>query len=296
MQLFKPKKLLFYFVLVLLLSGCESLFFWPSKKMVPSPEYFNFTKQDRFFTSEDGTIIHSWLLPTSTEKRGTIFFLHGNAQNLSYHVANVYWLIDKGWDVVIIDYRGYGRSAGKPNFDAIQKDALAGYHALLTQHSDKLPIIVWGQSLGAAVAINMAANLPSEDLPQGLIIDSGFSSQRKIMQETLGKSWITWLFQYPLSWSVTNEYSPDEAIIKIKDIPLLFVHSANDPLINSSHAETLFELANTPKQLWISQQRGHITIWNNEEWRERLSCQLSNWPMLLPVEDACKPQQSLNDI
>ncbi|OLQ71716.1 hydrolase [Photobacterium proteolyticum] len=295
MHLSKPEKLLVYLIFVLFLTGCESLFFWPSKKMVPSPEYFNFTKQDRYFTSEDGTIIHSWHLPASKEKRGTIFFLHGNAQNLSYHVANVYWLIDKGWDVVIIDYRGYGRSAGSPNFGAVQQDALAGYKALLAQQPDNLPIIVWGQSLGAAIAINLTASLPHKDLPQGVIIDSGFSSPRKIMQETLGKSWITWLFQYPLSWSITTEYSPDQAIVKIKDIPLLFVHSANDPLINSKHAETLFDLAKSPKQLWISQQQGHNTIWNDEQWREKLSCQLSNWPTLQPVEEACKPQQSLDD-
>lgn len=259
---------------------------------MPSPEVFKFTKQDRFFTAEDGTIIHAWQLPTKEEKRGTIFFLHGNAQNLSYHVANVYWLVEKGWEVVLIDYRGYGRSVGEPDFASVQKDALAGYQALLNQRSDNRPIIVWGQSLGASIAINMAANLPPSDLPQGLIIDSSFSSHRKIMQETLGKSWITWLFQYPLSWPITTEYSPDQSISQIEQVPLLIVHSENDPLISSSHAKTLFELAKAPKQLWISQQQGHITIWNNEKWREDLSCQLSNWPDLQPQAQACSPSLS----
>ena len=169
----------------------------------------------------------------------------------------------------------------------MQKDALAGYQALIKQRSDDYPIIVWGQSLGASIAINMVANLPSSELPQGLIIDSSFSSHRRIMQETLGKSWITWLFQYPLSWAITTVYSPDHAISRIEQVPLLIVHSENDPLISADHAQTLYVLAKTPKQLWISQEQGHITIWNNKLWREKLTCQLSAWPALRPQKRVC---------
>lgn len=280
-----------YLILTLFLSGCESLFFWPSKTLIPSPEMLNFTKQDRLFTAEDGTIIHAWQLPTKEEKKGTIYFLHGNAQNLSYHIANVYWLVEKGWEVVIIDYRGYGQSVGKPDFMSVQKDALAGYQTLLNERSDNRPIIVWGQSLGASIAINMVASLPFSERPQGLIIDSSFSSYQKIMQETLGKSWLTWLFQYPLSRLITPAYDPVQAISKIEQVPLLIVHSENDLLISSNHAEILFEKANDPKELWLSQQKGHIKIWNNKIWRDKLSCQLTNWPVLQQFQQACLFEQ-----
>ncbi|WP_243978724.1 alpha/beta hydrolase [Vibrio natriegens] len=271
------------------LFGCESLFFWPSKNLVGSPEHFNFSKQDVYFTTEDGLKLHGWRLPAGGKSKvGTIFFLHGNAQNLSYHIANSYWLINEGWEVVIIDYRGYGLSEGEPDISSIQKDALAGYQSILSEREDNLPIIVWGQSLGATVAINMVAELSTTDKPQGLIVDSAFSSHRKIMQETLGKSWITWLFQYPLSWFVRTDYSPSLFVGQIEDVPLLIVHSERDPLINIEHAKEIYELANWPKELWISEQPGHINIWDDLVWREKLVCQLRDWPDLKPMENVCE--------
>ena len=155
-------KTITYLVTSLCLVGCESLFFWPTKDLIRSPEMFDFTKQDVFFTAEDGTKLHAWKLSAQNEKRGTIFFLHGNAQNLSYHVANVYWLAERGWEIFIMDYRGYGLSQGVPDFASVQKDALAGYQSVLSQRSDTLPVIVWGQSLGACIAINMVANLSQQ--------------------------------------------------------------------------------------------------------------------------------------
>ncbi len=276
-------------LLALFIAGCESLFFWPSKNLVASPEHFNFSKQDFYFTTEDNIKLHGWKLPSVGEsKRGTIYFLHGNAQNLSYHIANSYWLINEGWEIVTIDYRGYGLSEGEPDISSIQKDASAGYQSILSEHEDNLPIIVWGQSLGATVAINMVAELPNTDKPQGLIADSAFSSHQKIMQETFGKSWITWLFQYPLSWFVRTDYSPSLHMEQIENVPLLIVHSERDPLINVTHAKELYGLANAPKELWISEQPGHINIWDDLVWREKLACQLRQWPSLKSQELACE--------
>lgn len=278
----------FVFIITLLsLSGCESLFFWPTHRIVPSPEVLKFEKQDRFITAPDGILLHAWQLPAKGEKRGRIYFLHGNAQNISYHVANVYWLAEHGWEITLIDYRGYGRSVGEPDFTSVQEDALAGYQELINQRSDNLPIIVWGQSLGAAIAVNMTANLPPSIRPQGLIIDSSFSSHRRIMQEVLGKSWLTWLVQYPLSWSISNAYAPEQSIARIKLVPTLIVHSENDPLISASHAKDLYELAHDPKQLWLSEEPGHITIWDDANWRKRLLCQLTSWPELHSADQAC---------
>ncbi|MCM0148733.1 alpha/beta hydrolase [Photobacterium galatheae] len=269
------------------ITGCESLFFWPSKQLVPSPEVLKFTKEDRFFTAEDGTLIHAWQIPVQGTKKGTIYFLHGNAQNLSYHVANVFWLAEKGWEIVIIDYRGYGRTAGEPDFASVQQDALAGYQALLKERQDDTPIIVWGQSLGASIAINMVASLPENTQPQGLIIDSAFSSHQRIVRETLGNFWLTYPFQYPLSWLFTDDYAPEQSISRIDNVPFLFVHSVQDPVIDISHAKTLYQLAHEPKQLWISPVPGHIASWNDEVWRDHLVCQLNRWPALNTQEAAC---------
>ena len=277
-----------YFLISLMLLGCESLFFWPSKNLVSSPEVFEFSKTDVFFSSQDGTRLHAWRVHTDKEKQGTVFFLHGNAQNLSYHIANVHWLSDIGWEVMIIDYRGYGLSHGEPDFASIQDDARAGYYELLTQNTTNLPIIIWGQSLGASVAVNLVAELPTLKKPQGLILDSTFSSHRKIMQETLGKSWITWLFQYPLSMLVTDDYSPLANVAQIDNVPVLITHSSLDPLISSSHAFALYSHTQSPKQLWITNTEGHITIWDSPIWREKIICQLRQWPDLKDQNKVCQ--------
>jgi fermentation-respiration switch protein FrsA (DUF1100 family) len=103
--------------------------------------------------------------------------------------------------------------------------------------------------------MNMVASLPFSERPQGVIIDSSFSSYQKVMQEMLGKSRLTWLFQYPLSRLITPAYDPVQAISKIEQVPLLIVYSENDPLIRSRHVEILFETANAPKKLWLFQQK-----------------------------------------
>ncbi|QUJ70156.1 alpha/beta hydrolase (plasmid) [Photobacterium sp. GJ3] len=288
MQLIKALIAVIYMVAVLGLSGCESLFFWPSKQLVPSPEVLKFTKEDKFFTAQDGTLIHGWQIAAQGEKQGTIYFLHGNAQNLSYHVANVFWLAEKGWEIVIIDYRGYGRTAGDPDFAKVQQDALAGYLGVLESRQDQKPVIVWGQSLGASIAINMVAELPAAQRPQGLIVDSTFSSHQKIVRETLGNFWLTYLFQYPLSLFFTDDYAPEQAIARIDNVPFLFVHSVQDPVIDISHAQTLYQLAHDPKQLWVSPVPGHIAAWNDEVWRDHLVCQLNRWPQLNTQEAACE--------
>lgn len=280
---------LFCVLVMMGIAGCESLFFWPSRQFVPSPEVLKFTKEDRFFTAEDGTLIHAWRLPVKGKKRGTIYFLHGNAQNLSYHVANVFWLVDKGWEVVIIDYRGYGRTAGDPDFASVQQDALAGYQALLNERQDNSPVIVWGQSLGASIAVNMVADLPEDKRPQGLIIDSAFSSHQKIVREKLGSFWLTYLFQYPLSWFITDTYAPERSMARIQHVPVLIVHSENDPVISASHAKTLYQMAHEPKQLWLSQEQGHIAVWDDEIWRDHLVCLLDHWPKLCAQAQACEP-------
>ncbi len=273
-----------YVVLTLnvsMLTACESLFFWPSQDLVDSPGEFNFKQHNLYFHSEDNTRLHAWWVK-SENPRGLIFFLHGNAQNLSYHIANIYWAIEVGYDVLIMDYRGFGRSDGEPSFKLIQQDAVAGYK-LAQEINDSGQLIVWGQSLGGAVAVNLVADLKDSDKPDGLIIDSSFSSHRKIMQETLGKSWLSWMFQYPLSWLVTDDYAPEKRILSFSGIPTLIVHSKNDPLISEHHAELLYGLANGPKALWLTETNGHIAIWTEALWQEKIKRQLVKWPELIHI-------------
>jgi len=271
----------------LFISGCQSLFFWPTSELVDSPSRFNFKQENIQFKSIDNTQLHGWYLRSTLSENnsfGTIYFLHGNGSNLSYHIANMYWLINHGWNIFIIDYRGYGRSEGEPDFESVISDAAAGYK-WLKDNGDK-NIIVLGQSLGGAVAVAMLSN-NDDIIVSGLILDSTFDSYRHILQEILGKSWLFWTFQIPLSWGVPEDYDPQDLIANLSDIPTLIVHSSEDKLISKKHSEKLYKKAKGTKSLWISKQPGHITIWNSDVWKEKLTCQLNRWPKLVPAEKAC---------
>jgi fermentation-respiration switch protein FrsA (DUF1100 family) len=284
----KWRKAIVCFLFIATLTGCESLFFWPTKELVNSPKEFNFDYETLYFNTEDGVKLHSWLVPAAkTDKLGTIMFLHGNAQNLSYHIANLYWLTYVGWDVFIFDYRGYGVSEGEPSFASVQQDAMSAYQTIRKRSVNGESIILWGQSLGAAIASNLVAELSEHERPRGLIIDSGFSSHREIMRQVMGKSWLLWAVQYPLSMTVTDDYAPYRALSQVENVPVLIVHSKQDPLIGPSHAERLYESSMSDKALWLTQTQGHIKIWNDDDWRAKVICQLRRWPDLQPAEKAC---------
>jgi len=281
-----------YAVFALMLSGCESLFFWPSAALVDSPKRFGFEREIVLFDSADNTRLHGWYLSSTLpdqQSLGTVYFLHGNAANLSYHIANIHWLTQYGWNVFIIDYRGYGRSQGEPDFKSVIEDATAGYHWLVDK-GDK-NIIVLGQSLGGAIAVGMLG-LNKDIRASGLILDSTFDSHRQIFRDTLGKSWLFWLFQVPLSWGISDEFAPKHYIAKIPDTPTLFVHSDADKLIDKKHASSLYLLSKSKKRLWITSGHGHAVIWHSKEWRNRLVCQLEKWPALVSADAACESSPS----
>ncbi|KGJ96689.1 alpha/beta hydrolase [Thalassotalea sp. ND16A] len=282
-------------VLTILLSGCQSLFFWPSKDLVDSPGHFNFEREIVLFNSMDGIQLHGWYLTAKQTSqipvpKGTVYFLHGNAQNLSYHISSLYWLTDHGWNVFIIDYRGYGRSQGEPDFKSVIDDATAGYYWLKNNKDSQDNIIVLGQSLGGAIAVGMLGLHQDIDV-NGLIIDSTFTSHRKVFRELLGKSWLLWTFQYPLSMGLPDDYAPEKFIAKLSNIPTLLVHSEADRVIDKQHSVDLFNLSQAKKGLWLADGIRHGQIWQEQEWQQKLVCQLEQWPAFKAAERVCSEEQ-----
>src|SRR3569832_2042212 len=109
------------------------------------------TAEDVYLTSADGVRLHAWLLPSTVPSKATILFLHGNAQNISAHIGNVAWLPSQGYNVFLLDYRGYGLSQGAPQLPGLFADieAAADYIAL-REDLNRVPFVILGQSLGGA--------------------------------------------------------------------------------------------------------------------------------------------------
>lgn len=262
-------------ILAIFSSACSNMIFQPDRQDYLDPkkaeQALGITLEDVYFKSSDGTQLHGWFLPNKAKKKkGTIMFLHGNAQNISTHVRFVWWLPLNGYDVFIFDYRGYGRSAGEAELDGVHRDVQSAMATLLAR-KDIHPknLVLYGHSLGGALAITSLADSAYRNRFKLLIVEDTFTSYRTVAREALGNFWLTWAFQYPLSWTIRDDYRPIDAIPRISPIPLLLIHGDSDPIIDRHHGAELFAAAKEPKEFWLIAGGGHNSM-ENEQQRLRL--------------------------
>jgi alpha-beta hydrolase superfamily lysophospholipase len=254
---------------LLILSGCTNFIFYPMKQHVLTPDAIGVMYEDIFVETTDTLQLHGWKLFSEGETAGTLLFFHGNAENISTHFANVYWLAAHGYDVYLFDYRGYGQSDGEAELDPIIDDMqlLIGYMV------DDLPVnqnlVVMGQSLGASLSIYSVAHSQYQDRIAALVSVAAFSDYHDIAQDALSNSWLLWLFQWPLSKTISNSYSPVESVAKVSPVPIYIMHSQEDEIIPFYHAQRLYEAGLQPKQL-ITLEGGHNVTFNLDSNRQKL--------------------------
>ncbi len=208
--------------------------FFPHKDIEATPEFISLDYEDLILTTSDGIEINAWWIP-NPNARATLLFLHGNAGNISHRLDSINIFYQLGLSVLIIDYRGYGKSTGKPSEQGTYIDAETAWHYLINEkkiNSDK--IIIFGRSLGGAVATWLADKYPSS----ALIIESCFTSIADI-----GKHYYPYL---PTSLLARIKYPSIDKISNIKS-PVLVIHSANDEIIPYTFGKQLFEKASEPK-------------------------------------------------
>ncbi|MCP5162714.1 MAG: alpha/beta fold hydrolase [Hahellaceae bacterium] len=264
-------RLIFFCASAAFFSGCSSLLFYPYPAHVFTPEEAGVNYQDIYLESNDGVKLHGWLLNAPYPPKGIVYYLHGNAENISTHVANVIWLPERGYSVFCLDYRGFGKSEGSPELSGAILDAATGYHWVTHQPEfTHTPKYLMGQSMGAAITIVTASaqHLP-EDGVKGIVIDAGLTGFRAISREKLGQFWLTWPFQYPLSWLITNDYEPIESVSRLSPTPTLFIHSTQDEIIPYAHGMSLFKAARPPKALLTTETR-HTATFAYQNFRETL--------------------------
>jgi alpha-beta hydrolase superfamily lysophospholipase len=252
------------------LAGCTQVFFQPHRNLIDTPARVGVAYQNEYFQAADGTRLNAWFLPARGEAKGTVLFLHGNAENISTHFYSVVWLPAQGYNVLALDYRGYGASDGVPTLAGVQLDIDAAMRNLLThQGVDPKRIVLLGQSLGGALAVHYAAHGANRSKLRALVIDSAFSDYRQITREKLAGFALTWPLQW-LPWlTVDNDYAPIDSIAALS-MPLLFIHGDSDRVIPPHHSRQLFERAREPKELLVVPGAGHIQSLNSPAAREYL--------------------------
>lgn len=232
--------------------GCSSLLYYPTRYEHVYRNRMPIKPEDVAFTSEDGTKLHGWYFKAKSEKpkNCSILFFHGNAQNLSTHFFALYSAPNRGYDYFIFDYRGYGHSDElAPSPETTVRDGKAALRWLKARHPER-PIVVFGQSLGGAVALRTVIEMKDEIAPKAVYVDSTFSSYRAVGRNVLSKSWITWLFQ-PLAYLLLRDrWAPERELDRLPPIPLVVIHGDKDPTVDYSMGERLFAKASEPKEFW----------------------------------------------
>lgn len=268
----------------LALAACTGLFFQPMQQHLHDPATMGFTYRDVEFAAADGTRLHGWYFPpqgedwpADREPLGSVLFLHGNAENISTHFANVAWLARHGFAVFAFDYRGYGRSESSPDLDGLHLDIAAALDTLSRMpETDPGRVAVFGQSLGGALALTAIADNPEKDRLRALIVEGAFSSYREITREKLDGFWLTWALQGPLGLTVDDRYRPIEAAARIAPVPLLIIADGADTIVPPHHAEALYAAAGEPKAIWRLPEAGHTQALATLANRQRLVEYLKN--------------------
>jgi fermentation-respiration switch protein FrsA (DUF1100 family) len=278
-------------LVLLLLSGCTGYLFQPMQLHVLEPAKLGIPVRDVYFETPDRVRLHGWLLPAKTAKaEGTVLFLHGNAENVSTHIGSVYWLPDYGFNVFMFDYRGYGRSQGKPTLAGLHTDFGAALETLLQMDGiDPERIVVFGQSMGGATTITALAKSRYRSRVRALIVEGAPTTYRSVAREKLSEWWATWLLQWPLSLTINDlhRYRPVDQIASISPTPIVIVHSRTDEVIPFHHGQELYAAAHEPKELWAVEEARHIAVFTTAEQRQRLADYLRK-ALAAPQEQAQK--------
>jgi fermentation-respiration switch protein FrsA (DUF1100 family) len=258
-----------------LFSGaCNHVFYQPDKVARGTPKDVGIPFEEHWVATEGGGKLHAWHLEARASARchGVVVHFHGNAENMTSHFMFSAWLAQEGFDVVTFDYRGYGRSLGEPTREGLFADGRAMLAWVAKQPGLRsLPLVVFGQSLGGAVAVPVVAAEPPGRV-RALVVDSTFDSYRAVAQGKLGRVWFLWPLQVPLSWLVSSDLEPKEAITGYQG-PFLAVHALGDPVVGFEHGRALFEAATTKdKELWELDTDDHTGAFagDDSEYRSRL--------------------------
>jgi len=230
-------------ILVIVYFRQERMLYFPEKEIGQTPDTISLNYDEIYFKTKDGLNISGWYIPAENEK-GVLLFCHGNAGNISHRVDSIKIFNSLNLSVLIFDYRGYGKSEGKPSEYGTYLDAEAAWDYLVNvKRKSPESIILFGRSLGGAVAAELAMRKKSA----ALIIESCFTSV-----PDLGKTFYPWL---PIKLLSKFKYSTIDKIGSI-NCPKLIIHSPEDEIISFRHGEVLYEKAFQPKD-FLKIKGGH---------------------------------------
>ena len=239
--------------------GANQLFYFPTRDEPSTPAAWGLKFEPVDFPSLDGTPLHGWFIPaklkTAQSAKGTVIFSHGNAGSISYHLGFCTWLAEASYNVIIYDYRGFGKSGGTVDRRGMINDVKAAFaYARRRPDIDAARLVSYGHSLGGAQSITALGESPVKGL-RAIVIDGAFASYQamaRIIGGQLGAS------------LVTDELAPRDFVKKLTPVPLLVVHGLLDEVVPFSQGRELFEAAGQPKTLFEVKTGRHGTALSDD--------------------------------
>ncbi len=199
--------------------------------------------------TSDGLNLLAWYSP-APENAPTVLLLHGNGGNLAWRSFKARHLIDAGFGVLLLEYRGYGGNEGKPTHAGFSEDAESAYRFLLDQGVHPANMVYYGESLGTGVAAELAAKHP----PKALILETPYTSIAQVAAEVY----------YPhipyAKKLVKDNYDTVTALKQLQDVPVLVLHGKDDEIIPFRYGQAVFDAANEPKEFWVVEEGMHTDL------------------------------------
>ncbi|MDL2284047.1 alpha/beta hydrolase [Oxalobacter sp. OttesenSCG-928-P03] len=236
-------------------------FYFPDRQNYDSPHRLGLAYQEVAFESADGTMLWGWFIParnsvTPADAKGTVIHMHGNAQNLTAHWGFAEWVPDRGFNLFVFDYRGFGKSQGVPEPQGIFEDAVAAINYVRNRKDiDTGRLFIFGQSLGGMLAIASAAASP-----EGI---------RAVLAEAPAHSYSMWMNdRLPGAGDILDDTCTAGAYIaRLSPIPLLLLHGTRDRVVDYSHSARLLAEASDPVELVTIEHGEHVDAMTDRHGR-----------------------------
>lgn len=233
------------------------LLFHPVRPYIATPAALGLPFEDVALTTGDGVRIHAWVVPGEGKASLTLLLFHGNAENIGGCLDLAMLTRPAGYDLLLVDYRGYGESAGRPTEPGLYQDGRAAMRYLISRRRpDAGRIVVWGRSIGAAVAVETAAADP--EATAGVILESPFTSIPDLLRSG----------GHPLLYAASrfgsSRFDSASRIARV-GAPLLFVHGTKDEIAPFELGQRLFDLAPGRKTFAAIDGGGHNNLWTRHE-------------------------------